>query len=222
MVTVVVAILSTLGAVLAGLLPVLFVSERRRLLKLIKEESAALGEVTDPRAHDLLLKSLRASTTRYHQLASQTKAEKTRRQLFVGIWPVYVTFISGALLAGTNGLFRDEIASDAVIEISVGLALMLVGAVALTVLTVRAFLATRDETRHRAKLREARKNNDELADVVRRVQTPGGAATKAKVTLVKSNKSGTWRVQSRDEYIPNQKKAREKDPDTEEGPGPGD
>src|SRR3990170_4589503 len=128
MVSVVVAVLSAVGGVLAGLIPALLVSERRRLLHFVEEEIKLIGAVEDPDAKANLIRGLQATTKRYELLATQTRVEKIRRRLVLAFYPLYVwSLVSGLVVA--VGYLGDYSDSQLTWFVGVGLSMLLVGIV---------------------------------------------------------------------------------------------
>ena len=146
-----VAVVGALGALLAAVVPLAFVTERRRLLRFIRDEGAVVKEIEDEEARGQLLAAIRASSLRYQELATETKAETARRHVVVALAPCYLLLVLGTgLLLGSGLLFDGASIRSAR---WVGGALLVMGALPQTYLFMRLQLA-RDEDDRIAKLRE--------------------------------------------------------------------
>lgn len=148
---VVIALLGTLGALLAAVVPVAFVTERRRLLRFIRDEGSAIKELEDAEARLQLVVAIRASSLRYQELATESKAEAARRHIVVMLAPCYLLVVFGAgLLLGARWLFDGDSVTAAR---WVGSALLAAGGLPLIYLVMRLQLARSEDVRI-ARLRE--------------------------------------------------------------------
>jgi predicted transcriptional regulator len=146
-------IVTVLG--LVGLaIPALAVSKRRRLMKHIVDESAALKAIDDPKAKRSMQRALRRSTANYLALTTEPALAKAKRAVFTVGFPVYL--LGGVALVVSR--YADELTStdrarDYVFWISMGVACLSI--VVFTSLTIWYFAAQVDNVRRRKQLERA-------------------------------------------------------------------
>lgn len=99
-----------LGAAAVSALPVFLVTERRRLLKTIREEHDTLALLTDPVAKKSVRRALRASTRTYAAIATESRSQRLGRQGMVVIALGAGLSGAGLLVLGLRalGIFEDE------------------------------------------------------------------------------------------------------------------
>lgn len=95
MTAIMIAAVGALGALLAAVVPLAFVTERRRLMRFIRDEGDAIKELDDEEARDQILIAVRASSLRYQELATETKSETARRHMVVALAPCYLLVAIG-------------------------------------------------------------------------------------------------------------------------------
>ncbi|GAB3250812.1 hypothetical protein [Nocardioides dilutus] len=144
MTAVLVAVFSALGGVLAGLVPTIAVSERRRLLRFIRDEAATLKELDgdeDAAAH--VRQALGASTSRYRSLAVQTRWSKAVRQFELVRGPS-AFFVAIGLTATVVSLFVED-DTWSVALLAVGVPMGLLGGGLFLGMALRVAAAAREE-----------------------------------------------------------------------------
>jgi hypothetical protein len=109
-VSVVVALIAGVTGLLAGLLPSLLVSPRRRQLHLMKEENELVDSVADERARDNLLLALRRTSHQYAALVRLIPLQKSKARLLRYAPYLLALFINGSLLvfAGVGETAKEE------------------------------------------------------------------------------------------------------------------
>jgi hypothetical protein len=147
-VTIVASVIALLGGVIAGLVPALAVSERRRLVRFIREEAGAIKELDDPEAQAVMVHALRASTVRYRSLASMTKLDRLSRQA-VMLRPISTVFLAMGLVltALTFSRWFEMTDDDSKYPRALGLGLAGLGVALLLIMALRVNVALRDERR---------------------------------------------------------------------------
>jgi hypothetical protein len=166
---------------------VLVVSQRRRILKLIEEESKAADAVTDEHAKDHILKALRATTARYQDIAWRPPVAKAKRRMrTIGIPCVIVATIAFLVAYRSEELAESEHTQDVVQYVAQSVATLS------WIVMLAAFLAlsfaqmdARDESkalkasRHKAaRLRASNRAMVESAsDLQRLIEASQGTAT---------------------------------------------
>jgi hypothetical protein len=148
---------------MAGLVPVLFVSQRRRLLALIEEESRVLGVVTDEATKVHLAKALRATSHAYMRIATLRPHQRARRRMiFIGGPAYFVSVAAGVFNVQRDKLADTEKGQDILFWGSLGV-MVLTGLVALYFMFA-AFMAIFDKGQESRELRLAREREKRLRE----------------------------------------------------------
>jgi hypothetical protein len=143
---VLVSVVSALSGILAGLLPSLFVSERRRRLRYLREESELYNSLTDDETKAHLAKAMRATSRRYAEIAAVTHLQHVKRQAR-SVVPYAAGVIGSGILLQVMAIWRDGEITWLFIG---GLAVMTTGLTAISLMVGRISRARLEDTLRKA------------------------------------------------------------------------
>ena len=164
--TVVVALITAVSGVLAGLAPTLMSSSRAKILRLLDEEAKAIEASADEQTRDELVRTRQVTAIEYRRVATLSPSARARRRLLFATPILYITVLVGVALVVAPQTLTDNVSHQQVWR-DVGIGILALSALVFVVL-VLVLLNARSEARKWQRLlaseRRARRSAEHSID----------------------------------------------------------